>query len=158
VDAATGIITTVAGTGQGNANYYSDNRPGTEAFLYGPTSITIGKDGNLYWIEGTNNVIRRLDLTTNIITTILNEYGERTYCCDGGPALTAKVNLPNGLVTMANGNLVFGDENNHAVRELSPAAGNCPPPAQASLPPQPPPTGSICHAFPCQPLPVLLHC
>jgi hypothetical protein len=58
VDAATGIITTFAGTG--TAGYSGDNGPPASAALDTPTGLTFDTFGNLYISDTANNVIRKV--------------------------------------------------------------------------------------------------
>lgn len=61
------FITTVAGTGQ--PGYSGDNGPATAAQLKNPHSIQFGPDGSLYICDIGNHVIRRVNVTTGVITT-----------------------------------------------------------------------------------------
>ena len=85
-----GIITTVAGTGDGG--YGGDGGPAINAQLYGPIGVAIGPDGSLYISENLNNRIRRVGLD-GIITTVAgtDEYG---FSGDGGPAKNATLDSP----------------------------------------------------------------
>jgi sugar lactone lactonase YvrE len=55
-----GIITTIAGTGEGG--YSGDGGPATAAELNVPSAVAIGPDGNLYIADAINNVIRMVVL------------------------------------------------------------------------------------------------
>ena len=69
VDAATGLIATVAGTG--GVGYNGDNIAATSALLNeGDGRITVDAGGNLYIADFGNQRIRRVDATTGLITTI----------------------------------------------------------------------------------------
>lgn len=63
-----GIITTVAGTGAAGSN--GDNGPGTKAELDSPFGIAMAPGDQLYIAEGAGKRVRRLNLSTNIITTV----------------------------------------------------------------------------------------
>jgi hypothetical protein len=146
VDAATGIITTVAGSGTSGENWMYDNRLATESRVYGPTNIALDASGDLYWTEGTNNVVRRVANATGIISTVTFEFGHRTYCCDDGPASAAKVDLPNGILATPTGTIIFADSSNNIVRELYPGTVCSPPPAASPPPsasPPPPAKGGL---------------
>lgn len=66
VDASTGKIHTIAGTGV--FGYTGNNGPAQSARLYGPQDIAVDNAGNVYFIEGFKKVIRRIDVTTGIIS------------------------------------------------------------------------------------------
>lgn len=94
VTAATGIITTIAGTGiQG---YSGDGGDATLAELYCPYQVTIDKAGNLYIADEGNNCIRKLTATTGVITTVPGNNTSGDFG-DGGAATLAQLNLPTGV-------------------------------------------------------------
>ncbi len=68
VDAETGTITTLAGTG--SPGYGGDGGPATEAKLKAPEGIAIDLDGNVLIADRDNGRIRRLDISTGIMTTV----------------------------------------------------------------------------------------
>ncbi len=68
VELATGIIHTLAGTGQ--AGLAGDGGPATQARFAQPHSIALDGDGGLYIADIGNHRIRRVDLQTGIVTTI----------------------------------------------------------------------------------------
>jgi DNA-binding beta-propeller fold protein YncE len=94
VDAASGIITTVAGNG--DKAYSGDDGPATKAALNEPYGIVIDHDGTLFIADRLNRRVRRVDAATGIITTLAGT-GEAQYGGDGGPAAQATLAEPNGL-------------------------------------------------------------
>jgi len=127
VVASTGIITTVAGTGV--RGYSGDGGPATAAQLYSPQGVTVDSAGNLYISDTGNNVVRRVDAATHIITTYAgfaytgNCPGFSCESGDGGPATQARLYYPIGLVTDSAGNLYISDSNNAVVREVNAQTG-----------------------------------
>jgi hypothetical protein len=87
VDKTTGIITTFAGTGV--AGYNGDNIPATSAQLNFPTSVTFDSNENMYISDTNNNIVRKVDKTTGIITTFAGTPQRSGYAGDGGPATSA---------------------------------------------------------------------
>jgi sugar lactone lactonase YvrE len=88
VDLATGIIVTQAGGGAATTAPWGDGGLATNAVLATPAAISLGPDGALYIADTQHARIRRVDLTTNVITTAL----VAATSCDG---LSANVvNLP----------------------------------------------------------------
>jgi hypothetical protein len=71
VDAATGIISTVAGNW--TQGYSGDGGPATSATMYDPESVAVDSSGNLYIADGGNNVIRKVDASTGIISTVARQ-------------------------------------------------------------------------------------
>jgi uncharacterized protein (TIGR03437 family) len=115
VNAATGIITTIAGNSI--RGYSGDGGPATSASLQFPHGIAVDGNGNVYIGDG-NQVLRKVD-TSGIITTIAgtNVYG---YSGDGGLATKAQVSLATGIVIDPAGNIIFADSDNNAIRKITP--------------------------------------
>ena len=115
VDAA-GIITTVAGTSLGS--YNGDGIPAITAEIYRPIGITCDHSGNVYFADAFNNRIRKIDVTTGIISTIAGT-GVAGYNGDNVTANTAQINTPHGVAFDATGNLYIADEGNSRVRKIN---------------------------------------
>ncbi|HXB12777.1 MAG TPA: T9SS type A sorting domain-containing protein, partial [Bacteroidia bacterium] len=116
VNLTTGIISTVAGTG--NWNYTGDGGPATAADLGIPTSIRLDAYGNLYIADFYNNVVRQVSVWDSTITTIAGT-GNQSYGGDGGPAGSAYLDLPHGTVVDPSGNLYISDYGNNRIRKIS---------------------------------------
>ena len=116
VDSGTGIITTVAG--DGNFAYAGDAGQGTEASLRHPAGVTFGTQGDMYIADSSNHRVRRLEAATGVITTIAGD-GDAGFSGDGGPALSATLSQPGGLVFDSAGNLFVADAGNHRVRQVA---------------------------------------
>jgi sugar lactone lactonase YvrE len=116
VDAATGIITTVAGTGV--PGFSGDNGPAANAQLSGPSDVAIDRSGNLYIGDRNNFSVRRVD-TLGRITTVAGN-GTFGYGGDGGPALSAAISHPTGIDVDDNGNLYIADRYNYRIRKVTP--------------------------------------
>ena len=71
VAASTGIIATVAGTGQ--AGYSGDGGPAIKARLHAATGLAVDSAGNLYISDSANNRVRKVSATTGIITTVAGD-------------------------------------------------------------------------------------
>ena len=114
---ATGIVSTVAGTGvQG---FSGDGGPATAATLNTPTSVIVDPSGNLYFADSSNQRIRRID-NNGTITTIAGN-GVAGFSGDGGPATAASMDSPLGLARDQAGNLYFADGNNNRIRKITPS-------------------------------------
>jgi len=83
VDAGSGIISTVAGTG--SAGYAGDNGPAVKARFRRPHSIALDDRGGLYVADIGNHRIRRVDLATGTVTSIAGN-GQREMPRDGQSA------------------------------------------------------------------------
>jgi sugar lactone lactonase YvrE len=113
VTISTGIISTIAGTG--TAGYNGDGISATSAQLNNPFGITLDSSGNVYIADASNNRIRKITISTGIITTIAgtNTAGSAG---DGGPATIAELNDPQGVFFNSSGNLYIADTGNHRIR------------------------------------------
>ena len=54
------------------------------------------KAGNMYFVEMRNNIVRKVDAKTKIITTIAGT-GQPGFSGDGGPAAKAQLNQPHSI-------------------------------------------------------------
>ena len=120
VDGKTGIITTVAGTGE--ADFSGDGGKATEAGLDNPTSIFVDSLGNLFIADTKNHRIRRVDGKTGIITTVAGT-GEADFSGDGGKATEAGLDNPTSIFVDSLGNLFIADTKNHRIRRADGKTG-----------------------------------
>ena len=121
VSAATGIITTFAGTGV--PGYLGDGGPATLAELNGCEMVEPDSSGNIYISDFNNYVFRKVSSTTGIISTVA---GSTTpgYSGDGGPATLADFYFDNGTMAFGcGGNLFMTDDMNNVVREVTLSTG-----------------------------------
>lgn len=118
VTAATGIIQTIAGIG-GLAGYSGDGGHATQALLSNPGGLAFDGNHTLYISDSFNNAIRKLDLSTGIITTVAGT-GIAGYSGDGGPATSGQLNNPWGIALGNNGSLFIADLSNNRIRKVSP--------------------------------------
>lgn len=116
VDAATGIITTFAGNG--STGYTGDGGAATNAQLSMPTSICADTSGNIYIADNGNNVVRKIDATTGIITTFAGT-GLADFGGDEGPASAAKLVQPNYVFMSKRNNLYISDYGNNRIRVVT---------------------------------------
>ncbi len=115
VTAATGIISTIAGTG--TPGFSGDGGPATAAMISYPTAVTIDGNGNILIADKGNNVIRKIDATTGKISTIAGTT-VLGYDGDGGPASHATLNNPNNIFVDQHGNIFISDMGNNVVRKV----------------------------------------
>lgn len=121
VNMESGIITTLAGTGERVATPDSGSLSGSP--LLGPRSIATDPIGNAYLVLREGNAVFQLDIQGNHLQRIAGT-GERGYGGDGGPALSATFNGPKGIAYSTEDNsLYIVDTENHVIRRLSLATG-----------------------------------
>jgi sugar lactone lactonase YvrE len=122
VDAGTGIITTVAG--DGTAGFSGDGGLATNAslnfgtFIFGPGRVAVDGSGNLFIGDSFNFRVRRVDASTQIITTVAGN-GSANSSGDGGLATSAGLNLPLGVAVDSTGNLFIVDSRGQRIREVN---------------------------------------
>lgn len=119
VDAATGVITTLAGTGQ--ARYSGDEGPANLAALNEPAALALDGQGRLFIADQSNNRVRVVDLTTGLIATFAGT-GSATYDGDGVPATSASLAGPSGVM-VRDGVLYIADTFNGRIRAVNLSSG-----------------------------------
>jgi DNA-binding beta-propeller fold protein YncE len=120
IDPTSGKLKHLAGTGElgyagdgGQALAAKFGAPGNA--LNGPKGIAYSPDGSLYVADTENHVVRKINLQTGIVSTVVGT-GERGDGPDGDP-LKCKLARPHGLY-LAGRTLYIGDSENHRIRIL----------------------------------------
>jgi sugar lactone lactonase YvrE len=114
VDAVTGVITTIAGTGESGLG--GDGGPATEAQLDEPRTLAVAPDGSIYFTEPKANKVRRID-PAGIITTFAGT-GKAGFSGDGGPANKAMLNFNRGVNVDGAGTVWIADSLNQRIRKV----------------------------------------
>ncbi len=110
IDIATTQVTTLAGIA-GSSGYVDDT--GTAAKFNAPTGITT--DGtHLYVADKSNNRIRKIVISTRVVTTLA---GNATTAFQNGEGIAAGFNLPEGITTDGT-NLFVADTGHNAIRKI----------------------------------------
>lgn len=113
---STGIITTIAGTGA--PGYNGDNIPATDAQLLVPDAVCIDTFGNVFFADGLNYRVRKVNVSTGIITTIAGN-GTAGNIGNGVPATNARIRTPTGMCIDRFGNIYISDLDNNNIRRIS---------------------------------------
>ena len=145
VNAATGIITTVAGTlNSTTLGFSGDGGPATAALLSVPSGIAVDGNGNLFIADSNNNAVRvvyaggtqlaalialEIPGTTAVPGNIYTIAGGPANAGlprngDGGLASLGNLNSPAAVVTDSNGNVYIADFGNVAVRRVDAMSGD----------------------------------
>src|SRR2546426_1008769 len=114
VDAATQVITTVAGNG--TYGFSGDGGPATAAQMNAPLGMAVDSVGDLFIADNGNFRTRRVDATTQLITTVAGN-GTYSFSGDGGPATSAQFSAA-GVVVDSAGNLFVSDIDNCRIRRV----------------------------------------
>jgi len=112
LDGLTGIASTIVGPG--TPGQLGDGGPATLAWLLNPAAIRLYNNA-LYTADAGNNRIRRVDLSTGIISTVAGD-GSAAFGGNGGPATAAQIWSPGHIVFDASGNMYITDRGNFRVR------------------------------------------
>ena len=114
LDAATGVLTLVAGNG--TPGFGGDNGPATSAQLFNPEGVAVDSVGNVYIADSRNNRVRKV--SNGVITTVAGN-GTGGFGGDNGPATGAQLWGPAGVAVDSAGNLFIADTYNYRIREVS---------------------------------------
>lgn len=121
VDVATGLISTVAGSG--SRGYSGDGASATAAALKLPNGVAGDSQGNLYIADTENDVVRKVDLLTGTIQTVAGGGNPsdtiQSFAGDGGPATEARLRKPTNVKVASNGDLYIADSGHGRVRKVT---------------------------------------
>jgi uncharacterized protein (TIGR03437 family) len=112
-----GILETVAGNGI--TGFSGDGGPALNASLNAPAHPGFDAKGNLYFADGNNRRIRRIDTAGNIATIAGN--GLENAAALGGPALNLAVAAVYDLTVDLAGNVYIGEALGGVVRRIIPS-------------------------------------
>jgi len=121
IDAETGAVTTIAGCPRNGNCLGSQDGPATLASFYSPTAVAIDPQDLFVFVADTNNnMIRQIDLTTKVVTTVTG--ATKPGYADGLLAASQFYN-PTGIAvhpdfTNENKVVVVADTQNHAIRMI----------------------------------------
>ena len=111
---ASGKTSTIAGTGA--RGFSGDGGPAVLAELSSPCAVAVDSSGAVFVADSSNNVVRKID-AAGIISTVAGN-GKTADWGDGGPATSASLSAPAGLVFDRDGHLVIFDSGNGRLRMI----------------------------------------
>lgn len=120
IDARTGVIRTVAGTGESKST--GDGGPASAAAITAPFGILLDRNDNIFFTDTEVHRIRRIDAQTGIVTTVAGN-GVWAFAGDGGPATAASLARPHVMTWDRDGNLIIGDSFNQRIRRIDQRTG-----------------------------------
>jgi sugar lactone lactonase YvrE len=123
VDRETGIITTIAGSGE--ATFDGDGKPALETALDQPSAVASAANGDIYIADTMNNRIRRIDHASGLIHTVAGDgqVTEMGPVGDGGPATAAQLYMPSDVAVAPNGDVYIADMHHNRVRRIDATTG-----------------------------------
>jgi DNA-binding beta-propeller fold protein YncE len=113
-------VNVIAGTGM--KGHVGDGGPAKSAQLSAPHEVRFDSKGNMFVAERDSHVVRRIDMKTQVITTVAGT-GVAGYSGDGGPAAQAQLNQPHSIVLDKSDNVLICDINNNRVRKIDARTG-----------------------------------
>jgi sugar lactone lactonase YvrE len=117
---AEGKTSTVAGNG--TRGYSGDGGPATAAQLSDPYEVRFDHHGDIYFVEMKNNVVRKVDHITGVISTVAGT-GKPGFSGDAGPANKAQLNQPHSIQFDSKGDLYICDIANSRIRKVDMTTG-----------------------------------
>lgn len=118
IDAASGIIQTIAGTGQYASS--GDGGPATLAQI-APTRM-VWSSSSLLFVEQDFHRVRRIDLATGVIEAVAGT-GLQGSDPDGPDARVIRIDRPFGIDTDVSGNVYFAESGQRRVRRIDAMTG-----------------------------------
>jgi len=110
-----GVITTIAG----NGGFKLQDGAAATANFNAPQGLAADASGNVYVADTGNHRVRKI-LTSGVVTTIAGN-GAAGFSGDGGSALSASLNTPQGVAVDVQGNVYIADSKNNRLRKVTPA-------------------------------------
>jgi trimeric autotransporter adhesin len=115
VERSTGIVRTVAVTGEVRQD--GSCKAGNLELSPDPSDPAADSTGNVYFVEGAMDIVRRVDAQTLSLSTAVGS-GVKGFHGDGGLAVQAKLNNPSGLAVDRDGNLYISEFVNNRIRRV----------------------------------------
>ena len=120
VTASTGLISVVAGTGV--AGYSGDGGEAINAKVDSPEGIKIDKSGNIFFADPAIHRIRKITVSTGIITTVAGN-GDNLYDKDNVGATSTTLSSPRDVALDSDGNVYIADTFNNRIRKVTVSTG-----------------------------------
>jgi len=115
-----GTIDTVAGTGRAGSS--GDGGPAASALLVEPFGCDLDAAGNLLIADAAGHRVRKLDLRTGRIATVVGT-GEAGTRGDGAPATEARIDSPYAVAAGEGGSLFLVEQKGRVVRKVDGPSG-----------------------------------
>ncbi len=120
VELASGKISSIAG--RGVKGYAGDGGPAREALLNEPYEVRFDRARNIVFVEMQNHLIRRIDASSGVISTVAGR-PQSGYAGDDGPARDAQFRQPHSIALDEHDNIYVADIGNHRIRKIDSQSG-----------------------------------
>ena len=117
---------TITQVGNGVAGYNGDGELNTSAELNGPIGMAMDAANYIYVADSGNHIIRKTLLsgtTPQPISTVAGTPGSAGNIGDGGPAINAELNNPNGVQVDPAGDIYIADSASQVIRKVNVSTG-----------------------------------
>jgi sugar lactone lactonase YvrE len=104
--------------GNGERGYAGDGRRATAGSLNMPHEIAFDSPGHLYIAERDNHVVRKVDRSTGVMSTLAGT-GSAGFSGDDGPPSKAELRQPHSIALDGDGRLLICDVGNHRIRAVN---------------------------------------
>lgn len=113
----TGTLRPVAGSV--TPGFSGDGGPALQARFSRPWGLALDLNRNLLIADRGNHRVRRIDLTTRVVTTIAGN-GTAAFGGDAGPPANAQLNVPTHVAVGRDGSIYIADYGNYRIRRIVP--------------------------------------
>jgi len=114
---------TAPAAGNMTYGYTGDGGPAINAEISNPYFEALDASGNLYFVSDRPGVVREVNATTGVITTVAGVAYSRGYGGDNGQAPSATFNYPASLAFDSQGNMYIADAGNGCIRMVAKRTG-----------------------------------
>jgi len=103
----------------GTKGYAGDYESTMEAWLDAPMGIALAPNGDIYFADSNNDVIRRIDPRTSYKEPVAGNHDLGSgFSGDNGPAIVAQLDTPDGVAIAPDGDLIVADSHNDRIRRV----------------------------------------
>jgi len=108
----------------GTKGYAGDYGPAINAWLDTPGGVVVAPNGDVYFADSHNDVIRLVDARTDLITTVAGNHDLGTgFSGDNDDATAAQLDTPDGVAIAPDGDLIIADSHNDRIRRVDKPTG-----------------------------------
>src|SRR5271156_515765 len=109
--------------GNNTAGFSPNGTAASASLLFEPIGAALDVNGNLYFSDQNNCVVREIVAASGVMNTVAGIAGQCTYSGDGGQATRAQLSFPQEVALDSSGNLYIADIGNAVVRRVVLATG-----------------------------------
>src|SRR5205814_10550609 len=108
----------------GTKGYAGDYESTMEAWLDAPMGLAIAANGDIYFADSNNDVIRRIDPRTSYKEPVAGNHDLGSgFSGDNGPAIVAQLDTPDGVAVAPDGDIIIADSHNDRIRRVDRPTG-----------------------------------